>query len=136
MQRFYRAILGLYPAEYRSAFTTEMVEAFQEASASFRKRGLLEWIWFATREFAGLLKGAVAEHIAKWNTQDAYLTSRSASRPDSDEFPVEIVDIQRRLEHLIRSMEFAIAHHDFPKARFYSNEERIARALLQRLTNE
>jgi hypothetical protein len=33
-------------------------------------------------------------------------------------------------------MEFAIANHDFPKARLYSDEERIVRAQLHRVMRE
>jgi hypothetical protein len=112
-----------------------MIEAFEEAHINIRKRGLAKLMLFAAREFTGLMKGLVLEHAAKWATQEAYITSRCASRRETG-LPAEIVEVQVRLEHLLRSMEFAIAHHDFPKARFYSNEERITRVRLQRLVNE
>ncbi len=135
MQLFYRAILRLYPAEYRAVFAPEMLATFDQAAMDSRKRGVLHFVSFATREFAGLLKGLFAEQMAKWAAQEAYITSRSSST-DSTQLPAEIVEVQSRLAHLLRGMEFAIAHHDFPKARFYSNEERVTRAMLERLMDE
>lgn len=135
MQALYRAILRLYPPEYRAAFASEMIEVFEQASVNSGARSLPKRAWFAAREFTGLLKGVVSEHGAKWAAKDTYITSRCASRQD-DELPAEIAEVRGRLEDLLRSMEFAIAHHDFPKARFYSNEERMTRALLERLIKQ
>ena len=132
MQRAYRAILGLYPPEYRATFAPEMVEVFEQAKADAKKRGFVSFVLFAASELGGLLRGLVSERIRKSMAQEAYITSRSKCRQGTDA-SAEIKDVQRHLEHLIRAMEFAIAHHDFPKARFYSNEERNTRALLQRL---
>ena len=132
MRGLYRIILSFYPAEYRAAFASEMIEVFDQVAADTRKRGVLKFISFLVSEFGGLAKGLVSERAAKWAAGEAYVTSRCAPRQDS-EFPTEIAEAQRRLEFVLRSMEFAIAHHDFPKARFYSNEEYAARALLQRL---
>src|SRR4051812_21071848 len=132
MQSVYRAILWLYPAEYRATFADEMIEAFEQAKADSRKRGMLHLLAFAICELAGLVKGLFTERAVKLAAPEAYISSRSAPRQNTD-VPVEIHDVQRHLEHLIRSMEHAIAYHDFPKARLYSNEERTTRALLQRL---
>jgi hypothetical protein len=44
--------------------------------------------------------------------------------------------VQTCLERALASMEFAIVHHDFPKARFYSDQERVTRAQLRRLIRE
>jgi hypothetical protein len=112
-----------------------MLEAFGETHVDIRDRGLVKPILFAGREFAGLARGLVLEHTAKWVAQRAYVTSRCAVRHDS-ELPTEIVDLQLRLEKVLRSMEAAIAQHDFPKARFYSNEEIKTRALLQKRLNQ
>jgi hypothetical protein len=135
VHKLYRVLLKLYPTEYQAVFAPEMTEVFEQASAEFKQRGLLGRIVFVTCECTGLLKGAAREHAAKWAAQDSYITSRCALR-DSSEHRDEISQVQRRLGQLIRSMEFAIAHHDFPKARFYSDEERATRALLSRLVNQ
>jgi hypothetical protein len=131
MQGFYRAILRLYPTEYQVAFAPEMIQVFNQASVDFRKRGLLRLISFVAYEFTGLVKGMVSEHVAKWTAHDAYITSRSLPRRNTG-IPAEIAQIQTRLEYALRSMESAIANHDFPKARRYSNEERVVRELLQK----
>ncbi|MDP9050700.1 MAG: hypothetical protein M3O31_08260 [Acidobacteriota bacterium] len=72
MQKVYRAILRLYPAKYRAAFALEMMEVFDQASRDFRKRGLLNLVWFATCELIGLVKALVSEHAANWAAQEAY----------------------------------------------------------------
>ena len=135
MRKLYRAILSLYPTEYRSIFAQEMVEVFDHAAMAAEKQGLLSLLRFAACEFAGLLNGLFSERVTRWRDRERYITSRCLSRPDTG-FPLEIADLQSRLEHLLRSMEFAIAHHDFPGARYYSNEERGTRAHLQRLISE
>jgi len=135
VHKLYRAILKLYPAEYRAVFAPEMIDVFEQASAQSKRRGLPGRILFAVCECIGLLKGALLQQAAKWAAPDSYITARSAPR-ESTGSASEIVELQRRLEHLIRSMEFAIAHHDFPKARFYSDQERATRADLLKLVNE
>ncbi len=135
MKRCYQAILWLYPAEYRSVFGPEMIATFEHANEDRRNRGFLTRIRFLASEFAGLLRGLVSERIAKWRARDAYMTERCTSRLESD-LPTEIIEAQKRLQQLIRSMEFAIAHHDFPKARHCSDEERITRAQLRQLARK
>jgi hypothetical protein len=135
MRRLYRIILKVYPAEYRNAFGAEMIGVFDQARADARKRGALRFVLFMISEFSGLLKGLLREFAAKWASGEAYVTFRSTSRQLS-EIPAEVIEVERHLEHVLRSMEFAIAHHDFPKARFYSNEEYAARARLERLRGE
>lgn len=54
MKRAYRALLGLYPYDFRAAFATEMLAAF--AHVAPQRRGA---------ELAGLLTGAAVEWIAK-----------------------------------------------------------------------
>jgi hypothetical protein len=132
---YYNTILRFYPAAYREAFAAEMIETHQQASAEARNRGPLACISFSARELTGLLTGLFSEWVAKWTASGPYITSRCSSRAASDG-PPEIAEVQTRLDQLIRSMEFAIAHHDFPKARFYANEERITRARLQQLMNK
>ena len=135
MRQFYTAILRLYPAQYRQAFEQEMIETFAQAAMDSRRGGPFRFVVFTACELAGLLNGFLFEWTAKWANQEAYITSRS-SVPQRTDLPGEVAEAQTRLEHLLRSMEFAIAHHDFPKARFYSNEERIAREQLRRLVRK
>jgi hypothetical protein len=75
------------------------------------------------------------ERASKWNQQDRYIIGLSTVQSGT-EGQDEIAEVRSRLEALLRSMEAAIAHHDFSKARFYSNEERTARLHLQRLIDD
>jgi hypothetical protein len=128
MRRLYQFILQFYPAEYRAAFAAEMLATFDGAAAGFRHRG--RWLRFAARELLGLVAGLPAEWTAKRTHGQQYLAPHQSTLPD------EIVDIQKQIQELIRGMEFAIAHHDFPNARRYSDEERIARSRLNGLIRE
>ena len=47
--------------------------------------------------------------------------------------PNEIAEAEKRVEFCLRRMEHAIATHDFPGARFYSNEDLKARENLRQL---
>src|SRR4051794_33020736 len=132
MRRIYKSILQLYPAEFRAAFSPEMIGTFEQALADHKQVGMLTYLWFSVGEFAGLLKGSLVQHLAKLAAKNSYITSRCALQPHTG-LSCEIMEAQRHLEHLLRSMEFAIAHHNFPKARYYSQEERITRAGLQQL---
>ncbi len=135
MRTLYEAVLRLYPAKFRAVFASEMIGVFEQAAADHKKMGMLAFLRFLVCEFAGLLKGLFAQHLAKVAAKDAYITSRCALQPKTG-LPSDIFETQRHLEHLIRSMEFAIAHHDFPKARYYSHEERITRARLEQLMSQ
>jgi hypothetical protein len=128
MRRLYQFILKFYPAEYRAAFAAEVLATFDQAIADSRQRGRV--LRFATWELLGLLTGLLTEWAAKRARGPRYLAA-----PDSP-LPEEIIDIHEHIQELIRNMEFAIAHHDFPNARRYSDEERIARARLNELIRE
>jgi hypothetical protein len=135
MRNLYTTILRLYPREYRAAFASEMLQTLEEAISGHRTRGRVAFLSFAVCELTGILTGLVSEWLAKWTAREGYVTSRCSQGNVSD-LPMEVVEVQQRLDRALASMVFAIAHHDFPKARFYSNEERVTRAVLQRLLNE
>ncbi len=130
MRQTYGALLRLYPAEYRAIFAQEMLEDFNQAAADCGKRGSTAFVSFVLRELTALLRGLLAEWMEKWTTNTGYLTNCSAPTERSD-LPLELVGMEERLQLILRRMEFAIAHHDFPKARLYSDQERIAREHLE-----
>ncbi len=111
MKRAYLILLGFYPAEYRALFEGEMLALFEEAIAE--QRGRAAFFWFCIRELAGLVWGGGLEWIAKWGRPDRYL---DLVPPGAD-----------RIGFFIRRMEYAIAHHQFEKARYYAEEERRER---------
>src|SRR5438067_2598291 len=135
MRQAYRAILRLYPAQHRAIFAQEIMETFDQAALDWRKRGSAAYICFAVCELTGLLSGLITEWISKWTAHGGYITSRCRSQQESN-LPAEVVEIEKRLQRLIGFLEFAIANHDFPKARLYSDEERIVREQLLRVTSE
>jgi ATP-dependent Clp protease ATP-binding subunit ClpC len=47
--------------------------------------------------------------------------------------PEEVVEIQKRVQLIVRRLEASILNHEFEKARFYSDEERTERAGLRAL---
>lgn len=130
MHRLYQFILKFYPAAYQAAFTAEMLATFDQAAAVSHQRGRAAFLRFSVRELFGLFSGLLSEWTAKRARGPHYLAAQNSTLPE------EIVDIQKHIQELIRSMEFAIAHHDFPNARRYSDEECIARARLNELIRE
>jgi hypothetical protein len=132
MRNFYKAVLRLYPAEYRAAFAGEILQTLDQAVSERRTRGRASFISFIVGELIGVLSGLFSEWMAKWTSREGYVTLRCSPSTVLD-LPAEVVEAQQCLDRALASMVFAIAHHDFPKARFYSNEERVTRALLQRL---
>ena len=135
IQRCYQAILNLYPPEFVRSFGPEIISVFRAASADLQNRRAFRRLWFAARELLGLLTGLWSEHVSKWAAPEAYLNSCAESASYAD-LPVEIAELRRHVDHLVRCIESAIAHHDFPKARKYSMEERVARQQLETLLSD
>jgi hypothetical protein len=125
----YRLLLGLYPGEQREQFGAEMEAVFRQAAEERRGRGPAANAGFAMREFAGLLALAAAARFGK-------LRRRSPAGHAITE-PVVLPDDVREVERIVRAsidrMVYAIAHHQFVEARFYSLVERRAQARLDEL---
>ena len=117
MRRLYSILLRLYPAEYRALFEPEMLMLLEEASAEQRGRGRAAFFWFSLRELGGLACGSGVEWIARCGQSSRYLESVPCGA--------------ERVEFLIKRMEYAIAHHEFAKARYYAEEERREREKLR-----
>jgi hypothetical protein len=132
MEGLYRALLRLYPAEYQATFGCEMVRVFGEASATAKQRRRSGLALFTIRECLGLIKGALVEHSVKRIRQDHYIAGLAGGQPQT-QGQGEIAQVRAQLESDLRYMEAAIARHDFPKARFHSDEERRTRLHLERL---
>jgi hypothetical protein len=65
MLTFYRSLLYLYPAAYRSEFGEEMMDVLSEVQTETRNRSMVSRFVSGAREAGGLLFGALQEHI--WN---------------------------------------------------------------------
>jgi hypothetical protein len=77
---------------------------------------------FTLAEVMGLLTGAGAEWVAR-------LTSRPLS-PRLVHPLDEVAEAQRHIDFILRSMDYAIANHQFAKARCLFEAERRAREKL------
>jgi hypothetical protein len=153
MGQVYRTLLRLYPSDYRALFALEMQNAFERAAEERRLLGGAVFVRFLLGEFIGLLSGVGAEWIAKL-TADSSVRGRCLPdlrmmRPPGisrdlsfagacqghgqGSLQDEVLAAQARVSMLIQHMVHAIANHDFPGARRYSYEERLARDELRRL---
>jgi hypothetical protein len=79
MRRAYRALLRLYPRDFRAAFSSEMLTAFENSAMERRAQGQAVYIRFAMRELAGVLMGVATEWAAKLTTASSL---RGRSLPD------------------------------------------------------
>jgi|SRR5579864_913331 len=79
MKPVYRALLRLYPYDYRIAFTHEMVTAFEYSGLDRRAQGFSAYLRFCAVELTSLTLAAPLEWIAKWTTAKMI---RARSLPD------------------------------------------------------
>ena len=151
-EQAYRTLLRLYPSDYRALFALEMQNSFERAAEEHRLLGRPVFIRFLLSEFVGLLGGVGGEWIAKLTTDSSVrgrcLPDLRMMRPPGvprelwfagayeghgQGSPDEVLAAQARVSMLIQRMVHAIANHDFPGARRYSYEERLAHEELRRL---
>jgi hypothetical protein len=137
MRNAYRALLRLYPRDFRALFASEMQRAFEIAYQEERVHPVHECL--------GLVKGAIREWIAKLTTDGAIrgrtLPDRLLMRPPgvsweahyAGAFPEEVLEAQHHTEYLVSRIVHAIANHRWQDARFYDLEERKARENLRLL---
>jgi len=118
-----------------------MLGAFAESIEDLEQRGRSSWD-FVLAECAGLVAGAALEWIAKASTDASVrarvLPDRMLMRPPGVSWeayygpaasliPEEVREADRNVDALIQRMVYAISHHDFERARQYSDQEREAR---------
>jgi hypothetical protein len=114
----YRVLLLLYPADFRSQFSEEMISVFQQrAGERFANRDSQPIAWLAI-EFLSIVKGA----HTMWLTRILPFHHNSSSC-DATEAPLTVAEVAHRRRAAIKGMCTAIAKHDFINARRYSNEE-------------
>ena len=63
MLRIYRCLLHLYPAVHREQFGEEMRSVFSDVQAETAQKGIAARTFLCIRETAGLLTGALQQHI-------------------------------------------------------------------------
>jgi hypothetical protein len=126
--QIYRALLRLYPSEFRRQFTEEMVTVFeQRAGERFAHLGTVS-VAFLLNEFSSIVKGAQIMWFAK-----VLPINRKQSGIDADP-AIETVEQATKLRHeAIQKMVAAISSHDFVQARRYSDEEARLKLILEEL---
>jgi hypothetical protein len=63
MVTVYRALLHLYPRAFRSKYGEEMMSVLSDIEAEIKKNNSWKQAWAAVHELAGLLRGALEEHM-------------------------------------------------------------------------
>jgi hypothetical protein len=129
MRRAYKFFLFFYPRGHRAEFADEMTQVFEEAAAERRAQGRSWYVRFAFSEMAGLIGGAA----------EAWMVPQRAPKvpgASSLYLPQELREAQDRVDANIAAMVQAIANHQFEKARFLSDQERVARANLASLRDK
>src|SRR3712207_6696180 len=61
MELLYRALLHLYPQDFRTAFAAEMVEVFNERALEEKRVGVMAFARFIGTEALGLIAGVANE---------------------------------------------------------------------------
>ncbi len=132
MTRAFGFLMRLYPRSHRAIFEQEMTAVFEEAANEHRKRGWVRFMRFVLAEVAGALTGCCAQWVL--SVRRGEQEQRAAvAEAESSGLPPEIVQAQQRLQANLRRMEYAIAHHQFPRARFFSEVDRREREQLRQL---
>lgn len=75
MRIVYQQFLALYPRAFQTEFGEEMVAVYSEALADSRRAGRYACARFYVREFAGLVVGAVTQHLSS-PTPDSFSLER------------------------------------------------------------
>ncbi len=132
MTRAYGFLMRLYPRKHRAVFEKEMTAVFEEAAEEHRRRGWFHFIGFAAAEVAGAVTGSCAQWVSEMRRAEQSQRAELAEAGNAG-LPPEIVQAQQRLQANLRRMEYAIAHHQFPRARFFSEVDRIEREQLRHL---
>ena len=129
MVRAWGLLLRLYPSKYRTAYCEEMKTVFEQAAEDERKRGLLPYARFLVSETVGLLGGSAEQ----WFASVAGGNDASEPVPCDAALSDQILAAELRIAANLRRMEYAIAHHQFPEARFFSKVDQRERERLAQL---
>ena len=137
MMRIFQMLLRLYPPGQRDLLEEEMAWVFGEAAAEHRARGRWAYARFATAEIGGLLLGCARAWMRE-RVGDRGIDLRLMRPPEVSKKKYvtaldELIAARQLVAANLARMRDAIARHEFVKARFYSDEERRARAHLQLL---
>jgi hypothetical protein len=126
----FRVLLYLYPQRHRELLGAEMQAVFEQRAQEHRLLGPLSYLRFVLLEAGGLVLQAAIAQFAN-ATHRPYLENNLGNLVPLQDLPAEVVEAQNRVAVNLNQLLFAISHHQFVEARFYSNEERKARENLR-----
>lgn len=132
MDMVFRALLHLYPRRHRELLGPEMQTVFEKNEQEHRLHGSVAYMRFVLAELGGLILHAVIAQFVNL-THRGYLASSPTTSAPPDDLPEEVLQAQNRVAVNLNHLLFAISHHQFVQARFYSNEERKARENLRQV---
>jgi hypothetical protein len=130
MTRAYGLLLRLYPRVHRDIFSVEMCHVFAEQAREQRRRGWPTFLSFLLSELGGVLRGSAVQWVDTLIESGGKMDSAYQVRSN---LPQEVVAAQLRIRHTVRSMEYAIAHHQFAEARRLSRQDLDEREFLHNL---
>jgi hypothetical protein len=129
----FRGLLYLYPQRHRELLGAEMQAVFEQSAQEHRLLGPVPYLRFVLLEVGGLVLQAAIAQFAN-ATHRRYLENHlNGDLVPPQDLPDEVVEAQNRVAVNLNQLLFAISHHQFVEARFYSNEERKARENLRQV---
>jgi hypothetical protein len=132
MIRLYEILLLLYPPSHRLAFGAEMSAVFAQSLEDRRKQGWISRFRFLIAEFFCLLRDATAVRLTGAEAIDlTRMRPPDLSRESYTSALDEVLHARRSVDFNLRRMQDAIAIHAFREARFYSDQDRMAREHLR-----
>jgi hypothetical protein len=95
METVYRALLHLYPRVFRSKYGEEMMSVLLEIEAEIRKSNPWRRLGSGVRELAGLLSGALEEHMRgiTGSHEGKFLSTRRFRMQNEFRFPKATVGL-------------------------------------------
>ena len=131
----FRLLLHLYPRRHRELLGAEMQAVFEQGAQEHRLLGPVAFMRFVLVELSGLVLHAAIAQFAN-HVRNGYLENQvpfHATLASAEDLPEEVLQAQNRLAVTLNQLLFAISHHQFVQARYYSNEERKARENLRQM---
>jgi hypothetical protein len=115
----FRALLWLYPSEFRQQFSQEMISVFeQRAGELFADRGAVSFALLLT-EFFAIVKGA----NIMWFSKILPFRREQSESGGTTAHILSVEEATKLRTQAIEKMVAAITDHDFVTARRYSDEE-------------
>lgn len=135
MGAVFRALLYLYPRWHREVLGAEMQAVFEQSAQEHRLLGPVAYMRFVVVELGVLVLHAAVAQFANL-VHKGYLENQTplrATLPPPEDLPAEVLQAQNLVAANLNQLQFAISHHQFVQARYYSDEERKARENLRQL---